>query len=63
MTDLSREHVAALIAALGIDVTADDLTEITHRLNGFLDALAPLAELPLHEAEPWPALPGPEGYA
>ena len=63
MIDLSREHVAAMIAALGVDVTADDLTEITHRLNGFLDALAPLSDLPLHEVEPWPALPGSEGYA
>jgi hypothetical protein len=63
MTDLSRDHVAAMIAALGVDASEEDLAEITHRLNGFLDALAPLSSLPLHEVEPWAALPGPEGYA
>jgi hypothetical protein len=36
-------------------MTAEDLVEVTHRLNGLLEALAPLAELPLDTVEPVPA--------
>jgi hypothetical protein len=58
--DLSAEHVRNLAQALGLDLTPEDLTEITHRLNGFLDALAPLQGLPLDTVEPVPAPPEPE---
>ena len=56
MTDLTTEQVGALAAALGLPVTPDDLSEVTHRLNALIDALAPLAELPLETVEPVPGL-------
>ena len=52
MTDLTTDHVAALAAALGLPVTPDDLVEVTHRLNALVEALAPLADLPLETVEP-----------
>jgi hypothetical protein len=57
MRDLTQPEVAALASAAGLTVTADDLVEVTHRLNAFLEALAPLAALPLDSAEPVPFLP------
>ena len=45
--------------ALGLPMTAEDLREVTHRLNGLLDALAPLQTLPLDAVEPVPAPPDP----
>jgi len=56
VTDLTPEQVGALIAALGFSVTADDVAEVTHRLNALLEALAPLADLPLETVEPAPGL-------
>ena len=38
----------------GLTVDADDLVEVTHRLNALLEALAPLGALPLDAAEPVP---------
>lgn len=58
--DLSPQDVRNLAQALGLDLAPEDLTEITHRLNGFLDALAPLQALPLDTVEPVPAPPEPE---
>lgn len=55
MSDLSQEHVHALGASLGVAVDGADLAEITHRLNAFHAALAPLADLPLDSVEPVPA--------
>ncbi len=55
MTDLSQEHVHALVASLGVAVDGADLAEITHRLNAFHAALASLADLPLDSVEPVPA--------
>ena len=49
---LTTEQVGALAAALGLPVTAEDLVEVTHRLNGLIDALEPLAGLPLETIEP-----------
>lgn len=54
MPDLAPEQVVALAAAAGLPMTRDDLAEVTHRLNAFLEALAPLAELPLDTVEPLP---------
>jgi aspartyl-tRNA(Asn)/glutamyl-tRNA(Gln) amidotransferase subunit A len=54
MPDLTREQVAALAAAAGLSMTADDVTEVTYRLAAFLEALTPLADLPLVAAEPTP---------
>ncbi|HEY7650658.1 MAG TPA: hypothetical protein VID04_16805 [Methylomirabilota bacterium] len=52
---LSPPQVRAVARALGLPMTAEDLVEVTHRLNGLLEALAPLAELPLDTVEPVPA--------
>ena len=56
MTDLTTAQVGALAAALGLPVTSDDLAEVTHRLNALIEALGPLAELPLERVEPVPGL-------
>jgi hypothetical protein len=55
MADLAPEHVRHLAASLPL--TDDDVGEITHRLNAFLDALAALDMLPLQSVEPWPTRP------
>ncbi len=57
MADLTAEQVSAMAAALGLPMTPDDLVEVTHRLNALLEALAPLATLPLDTVEPVPVLP------
>jgi len=54
VSDLTTEQVGALAAALGLPVTTDDLAEVTHRLNALIEALEPLAELPLETVEPVP---------
>jgi hypothetical protein len=53
---MTTDQVAALAAALGLPVTADDVAEVTHRLNALIEALAPLTELPLETVEPVPGL-------
>jgi aspartyl-tRNA(Asn)/glutamyl-tRNA(Gln) amidotransferase subunit A len=55
MSALTSERVRHLTAALDLDLSGDDLAEVTHRLNAFLVALAPLADLPLASVEPVPA--------
>jgi Asp-tRNA(Asn)/Glu-tRNA(Gln) amidotransferase C subunit len=57
MPDLTQAEVAALANAAGLPMTPDDLAEVTHRLNAFLEALAPLAALPLDAVEPVPFIP------
>ena len=57
MADLTSEEVAALVRALGLPTGADDIAEVTHRLNALLEALAPLADLPPETVEPVPGLP------
>jgi hypothetical protein len=54
MTDLTRDDVRALARAVGLALDGGDLAEVTHRLNAFLDALAPLGRLPLQDADPVP---------
>lgn len=61
MADLAPEDVRRLAAFLSLPLTGDDVTEIAHRLNAFLDALAALDALPLEEVEPWQTRP--EGNA
>ena len=56
MTDLTTGEIGALAAALGLPVTPEDVTEVTHRLNALIEALAPLADLPLETVEPVPVL-------
>ena len=41
--------------ALGLGIAADDLVEVTHRLNAFIEELAALADLPPDGPEPLPA--------
>ena len=55
MTDLTTGEIGALASALGLPVTPEDVTEVTHRLNALIEALAPLADLPLETVEPVPA--------
>ena len=57
MPDLTQAEVAALANAAGLPMTPEDLVEVTHRLNAFLEALAPLAALPLDAVEPVPFMP------
>ena len=57
MPELTTDQVSAMAAALGLPATPDDLVEVTHRLNALLEALAPLATLPLDTVEPVPMLP------
>jgi len=38
-------------------VSDDDLAEVTHRVNAFVEALGPLAALPLETVEPLPVAP------
>jgi hypothetical protein len=59
MPGLSANHVRELATALGLLMTDEDVAEVAHRLNGFLQALAPLAELPLDAEEPVPMWPEP----
>jgi hypothetical protein len=56
VTDLTTGEISALAAALGLPVTPEDVTEVTHRLNALIEALAPLADLPLETVEPVPVL-------
>jgi hypothetical protein len=63
MPDLTTEQVAALAAAAGVPLPPDDVVEVTHRLNALLDALAPLADLPLETVEPLASLPDPSASA
>jgi hypothetical protein len=57
MTDLTPDHVRALATAAGLSLTDDDLAEVTHRVNAFVEALAPLGGLPLDTVEPLPVAP------
>ncbi len=59
-TKLTPEEVATLARAGGMRVMAEDLPEVTVRVNAFLDGLAALDDLPLETVQPIPALPHPE---
>jgi hypothetical protein len=60
MTELSPADVRALAKAAGLPLADDDLPEVTHRVNALVEALAPLAALPLDTVEPLPITPDPE---
>ena len=60
MAELSPEQIRALADVAGLPMTDDDLAEVTHRVNAFLEALAPLAALPLETVEPLPLDPEPD---
>ena len=61
MSELTEAQVRALADALGLPMTPDDGVEVTHRLNAFIEALAPLTELPADGPEPVPAPIDPDG--
>jgi len=58
-TKLTPQEVATLARAGGLRVLAEDLPEVTVRVNAFLDGLTPLDALPLDTVQPIPALPHP----
>jgi hypothetical protein len=58
MADLTESDVRALARALELPLTDADAAEVTHRLNAFIEALAPLVELEGgEEATPAPVDP------
>ena len=57
MADLTESEVRALAQALALPLTDDDAAEVTHRLNAFIEALAPLADLESLDAAPAPIDP------
>jgi hypothetical protein len=61
MPELTEAQVRALAEALELPMTPDDAAEVTHRLNAFIEALAPLADLPSGGPEPVPAPIDPDG--
>ena len=61
MADLTEAQVRALAQALELPMTDEDATEVTHRLNAFIEALAPLAELAAGGPDPAPAPIDPDG--
>ena len=52
MPQLSAAEVAAFLRALGFTATDEDVAEVTHRLNAYASALAPLSALDLEGAAP-----------
>jgi hypothetical protein len=53
MPDLSPEQVRAQLASTGlVPVDAEDLDEVTHRLNAITEALLALEPAGLDDAEP-----------
>jgi len=61
MAELTEDQVRALAHALDLPLTPEDAVEVTHRLNAFIEALLPLAELPPGGPEPVPAPIDPDG--
>ena len=57
--ELSPAEVAAMGRAAGTDIAAEDLPEVTVRVNAFLEGLAALDALPLDGIAPVPAAPHP----
>lgn len=60
MADLEESDVRRMARNLGFSLTDDDITEVTHRLNAFIDALRPLADLDHTAVEPVPAAVDPD---
>jgi Asp-tRNA(Asn)/Glu-tRNA(Gln) amidotransferase C subunit len=55
VSDLTEVEVRALAQVLQLPLTDEDAAEVTYRLNAFLDALAPLAELDTDGVDAVPA--------
>jgi hypothetical protein len=54
MPDLRPEEVRASLRAQGLEVTDDDLPEVTHRVNAMQEALEKLEHPDLDAVEPLP---------
>jgi hypothetical protein len=63
MIELTPDQVRALAAGAGLPLDGDDLAEVTHRLNAFVEVLGGLAALDLTGAEPAPTPPPDSSYA
>ena len=57
--ELTQDEVAAMGRAAGTEIAAEDLAEVTVRVNAFLEGLAVLDALPLDGVAPVPAAPHP----
>ena len=55
--DLTTDDVAKQLALQGYRVPAEDLAEITHRVNALITRLRELDLPQLMETEPWPVQP------
>lgn len=63
MADLTEAQVRALAQAMDLPLTDDDAAEVTHRLNAFIEALAPLADLDTRIVDAVPAPVDPDRAA
>ena len=54
MADLTANQVQALLRALGLNASGDDLLEVTHRLNAAQESLTKLEHPDLDTIEPLP---------
>jgi Asp-tRNA(Asn)/Glu-tRNA(Gln) amidotransferase C subunit len=57
MTRMSREDVAALARMVSLDVTDEDLVDITYRMDLILGDLEAFSDPQLDEVDPSPFLP------
>jgi hypothetical protein len=55
VADLTEAEVRALASTLQLPLGAADASEVTHRLNAFIEALAPLADLASYDVDAVPA--------
>ncbi len=54
MPDLTPDQVKTLAGALGLDVTDDDLVEVTHRLNVLTSSVEGFSHPDLDAVDPVP---------
>ena len=54
MADLNPDDVHSLLTALGLEVTPEDLPEVTHRINALQEALGSLESPELDAVETLP---------
>jgi hypothetical protein len=57
MADLSQDEVKSLGRAVGLDIAAPLLTEVTYNLNALRDLLESVNPPGLDQAEPLPIIP------
>ena len=57
MPDLTPDQVKTLASALGLDVTDDDLVEVTHRLNVLTSSVEGFSHPDLDTVDPVPFYP------